>query len=83
MHTLYTIGHSTRTIEDFLDLLTAYSIEELVDVRTIPGSRRHPQFSGEALATALEQGGITYTHLKQLGGLRHPSKDSLNTCICQ
>lgn len=76
---LYTIGHSTRTIQDFVGLLTAYGIQELIDVRTIPGSRRHPQFSGEALAAALEQAGITYTHLKQLGGLRHPGKDSPNT----
>jgi uncharacterized protein (DUF488 family) len=79
MHTLYTIGHSTRTIDEFLDLLTTYSIQELVDVRTIPGSRRHPQFGSDALAAALEQAGISSIHLKQLGGLRHPSKDSLNT----
>jgi uncharacterized protein (DUF488 family) len=79
MQTLYTIGHSTRSIEDFVGLLTAYDIQELVDVRTIAGSRRHPQFSSEALAAALEQAGITYRHLKQLGGLRRPSKDSLNT----
>lgn len=76
MQTLYTIGHSTRSIEDFVGLLTAYDIRELVDVRTIPGSRRHPQFSGEALA-ALEEVGITYRHLKEPGGLRRPGKDSL------
>jgi uncharacterized protein (DUF488 family) len=79
MQTLYTIGHSTRSIEDFVGLLTTYDIRELVDVRTIPGSRRHPQFSGEALVAALEEAGITYRHLKELGGLRRPSKDSLNT----
>lgn len=79
MHTLYTIGHSTRTIEDFLDVLTAHSIQELVDVRTIPKSRRHPQFGIDLLPIALKQTGITYTHLKQLGGLRHPTKDSVNT----
>ncbi len=79
MQTLYTIGHSTRTIEDFLDLLTAYDIQDLVDVRTIPQSRRHPQFGRDLLPTTLEHAGITYTHLKQLGGLRHPTKDSINT----
>src|SRR5690349_475350 len=79
MHTLYTIGHSTRTIDEFLDLLTAYGIQELVDVRTIPGSRRHPQFGRDLLPAALEQAGIAYTHLKHLGGLRHPTKDSVNT----
>jgi uncharacterized protein (DUF488 family) len=79
MHMLYTIGHSTRTIDEFLELLTAYGIQELVDVRTIPRSRRHPQFGIDTLPTALEHAGIAYTHLKQLGGLRHPTKDSVNT----
>jgi uncharacterized protein (DUF488 family) len=79
MQTLYTIGHSTRTIEDFLDLLTAYDIQDLVDVRTIPQSRRHPQFGKDTLLAALEHAGIAYTHLKHLGGLRHPNKDSINT----
>lgn len=79
MQTLYTIGHSTRSIQDFVDLLTAHHIEELVDVRTIPGSRRYPQFGAEELAAALAEAGITYTYLKQLGGLRRPGKDSPNT----
>lgn len=79
MKTLYTIGHSTRTIEQFLDLLKAYDIQELVDVRTVPKSRHNPQFGQDLLAPALNAGGIGYTHLKQLGGLRHPAKDSINS----
>jgi len=78
MKTLYTIGHSTRTIEEFLDLLAAHHIQELVDVRTVPKSRHNPQFGQDQLSPALAQASITYTHLKSLGGLRHPSSDSIN-----
>ncbi len=78
MKTLYTIGHSTRTIEEFLDLLQAHHIQELVDVRTIPQSRHNPQFGQDQFQTALTQAGIAYTHQKNLGGLRHPSSDSIN-----
>ena len=78
MHTIYTIGHSTRTIEQFIELLKAHGIEELVDVRTIPRSRHNPQFGREDLAASLQQAGIAYTHLGKLGGLRHASKDSVN-----
>jgi len=78
MKTLYTIGHSTRTIEEFLDLLAAHHIQELVDVRTVPKSRHNPQFGQDQLPPALAQAGIAYTHLKSLGGLRHPSGDSIN-----
>jgi uncharacterized protein (DUF488 family) len=78
MHTIYTIGHSTRTIEQFIELLKAHGIEELVDVRTIPRSRHNPQFGREELAASLQQAGIAYTHLGKLGGLRHASKDSVN-----
>ena len=78
MHTIYTIGHSTRTIEQFIELLKAHGIEELVDVRTIPRSRHNPQFGREDLAASLQQTGIAYTHLGKLGGLRHASKDSVN-----
>ena len=79
MNTLYTIGHSTRTIEQFLELLKAHNIQEVVDVRTVPKSRRNPQFGEDQLPSALKQAEIEYTHLKKLGGLRHPSKDSVNT----
>ena len=78
MATLYTIGHSTRSIEEFLDLLKAHTIQELVDVRTIPRSRHNPQFGIDMLPSALHEAGIGYTHLKALGGLRHAARDSLN-----
>jgi uncharacterized protein (DUF488 family) len=78
MHTIYTIGHSTRTIEQFIELLRAHGIEELVDVRTIPRSRHNPQFGTEELAASMQQAGIAYKHLGKLGGLRHTSKDSVN-----
>ena len=78
MHTIYTIGHSTRTIEQFIELLKAHDIEELVDVRTIPKSRHNPQFGAEELAASLQRAGIAYKHLAKLGGLRHASKDSVN-----
>jgi uncharacterized protein (DUF488 family) len=78
MHTIYTIGHSTRTIEQFIALLKAYNIEELVDVRTIPKSRHNPQFGAEELAASLQQAKIAYKQLAKLGGLRRTSKDSKN-----
>jgi uncharacterized protein (DUF488 family) len=77
--TIWTIGHSTRTIEDFLGLLNAHKIESLVDVRHFPGSRRYPHFNKEQLAESLSQAGIEYHHLPQLGGRRRPRPDSHNT----
>ena len=79
MSTIYTIGHSTRTIDQFIALLKAHGIQELVDVRTVPKSRHNPQFSSDALADSLRQAGIRYRHLGALGGLRHAHKDSINT----
>jgi uncharacterized protein (DUF488 family) len=78
-NTIYTIGHSTHTLEEFLDLLRAYTIQILVDVRTIPRSRSYPQFGSDLLSDALRAAGIDYCHLKALGGLRHPTKASPNT----
>jgi uncharacterized protein (DUF488 family) len=78
MHIIYTIGHSTQTIEQFIALLKSHNIEELVDVRTIPKSRHNPQFGSEELAASLQEVGIVYKHLAKLGGLRHASKDSIN-----
>jgi uncharacterized protein (DUF488 family) len=75
---LWTIGHSTRPIDEFLKLLQAHNIESLMDVRTIPGSRHNPQFNIDALAQSLAAGGISYQHAPNLGGLRKPKKDSLN-----
>ena len=78
MHTIYTIGHSTRSIEQFIELVKAHGIEELVDVRTIPRSRHNPQFSTKELAASLQQAKIAYKHLAKLGGLRRTSQDSIN-----
>jgi len=75
---LFTIGHSTRPIEEFIELLRSNGIRQLIDIRTIPKSRRNPQFAAEALAKSLHDGGIDYLHLKALGGLRHPRADSQN-----
>jgi hypothetical protein len=76
---ILTIGHSTRPIDEFIELLRQHGVERLVDIRTIPRSRRNPQFNNEALAKSLEDEGIGYVHLKELGGLRHPRHDSINT----
>jgi uncharacterized protein (DUF488 family) len=75
---VYTIGHSTRSIETFVGMLNGHGVERLIDVRTIPRSRHNPQFNREALTGTLLQAGIGYTHMGQLGGLRHARKDSLN-----
>lgn len=69
----YTIGHSTRTEEELLALLTHYRIEGLVDVRTVPKSRRVPQFNKERLAALLPKQGVEYRHQPELGGLRKSS----------
>ncbi len=77
--TVYTIGHSTRTAAEFVALLRAYGIRRVVDVRTIPGSRRNPQFNRETLSRLLRSRRINYRHMKALGGLRHARRDSVNT----
>jgi uncharacterized protein (DUF488 family) len=71
---LYTIGHSTRPIEEFVGLLTNAGVERLVDVRSIPRSRAVPQFNGDVLPASLEAAGIEYRHLAALGGRRHHRK---------
>jgi len=76
--TLYTIGHSTRTLAEYLSLLEAFGIKRLVDVRTVPKSRHVPWFNKDTLSGALKARGILYTHLTKLGGLRHAKKDSPN-----
>ncbi|MGA8873771.1 MAG: DUF488 domain-containing protein [Candidatus Acidiferrales bacterium] len=76
--TVFTIGHSTRPIDEFLDLLRAHAIRQLLDIRTIPKSRRNPQFNTDSLAASLASAGIGYLHMKDLGGLRHPARDSIN-----
>lgn len=77
--TVYTVGHSTRPIEEFLDLLRSYGIEVLADIRTIPKSRRNPQFGQEALERSLAERGIAYRYILALGGRRRASPDSINT----
>jgi len=76
--TIYTIGHSTRTLNEFLDLLNVYSITLLVDVRTIPRSKHNPQFNKETLPVTLKSYGVKYIHMPEIGGLRHPKRDSVN-----
>jgi uncharacterized protein (DUF488 family) len=76
--TIYTIGHSTHPIEEFVDILKAHAIELVADVRTIPRSRHNPQFNSDALETSLKALGIGYAHMAGLGGLRHAKKDSPN-----
>jgi uncharacterized protein (DUF488 family) len=76
---VYTIGHSTRPVEDFIAILKSRGIRLLVDIRTIPRSRRNPQYEQAALSKALRNQGIEYAHMHALGGLRHARKDSLNT----
>lgn len=73
-----TIGHSNRPIEAFLDLLKRNFVARILDVRTVPGSRRNPQFGQDALSSALAQAGIGYTYLPALGGLRRTHPDSPN-----
>jgi uncharacterized protein (DUF488 family) len=75
---VFTIGHSTRPIEQFVEILHAHGVKQVIDIRTIPKSRHNPQFNSDALEAALRQAGIDYAHLKQLGGLRHARKDSVN-----
>jgi len=76
--TVLTIGHSTRSIESFIEMLCAHGVKRVVDVRTIPRSRTNPQFNRESLKKSLAGAGIEYTHAAELGGLRHGRKDSLN-----
>jgi uncharacterized protein (DUF488 family) len=76
--TVLTIGHSTRTIGEFIRLLHAHGATRVVDVRTVPRSRHNPQFNKAALPRALKKAGLGYVHLPGLGGLRHAKRDSLN-----
>ena len=77
--TIWTLGHSTRPLDEFLELLGRYRIEALADVRRFPGSRRHPQFGGPALEKALAARGIEYHWVPALGGRRQPRPDSPHT----
>lgn len=76
---LFTIGHSTRSLEEFLGLLEREGVSHLVDVRAFPASGRHPHFNGPDLERSLGAAGITYSHAPELGGRRKARKDSRNT----
>ncbi len=75
---VFTIGHSTRTLEAFISLLRAHGVTMVVDVRTIPRSRTNPQYNLDTLPAALSEAGIAYLHMPGLGGLRKPRPDSEN-----
>jgi uncharacterized protein (DUF488 family) len=75
---LYTIGHSTHSLDEFVELLRHYEVGRLVDVRTIPRSRHNPQFNKEDLSVSLRNRRISYRHMKELGGLRRARADSIN-----
>ncbi len=76
--TVFTIGHSTRPLAEFIAMLRAHGVQRVVDVRSIPRSRHNPQFNREILARHLRAAGIGYVHLKKLGGLRRAKADSVN-----
>jgi uncharacterized protein (DUF488 family) len=73
-----TIGHSTRPIDEFIGLLQAHGVSQVVDVRTIPRSRHNPQFNKNSLPDSLKKAGVGYEHMPGLGGLRHANRDSVN-----
>jgi uncharacterized protein (DUF488 family) len=76
---IFTIGHSTRSSDEFIRLLKAHGVERVIDIRTIPRSRRNPQFDSDPFSRALRRAGMRYTHLPGLGGLRHPRRHSANS----
>ncbi len=76
---VYTIGHSTRTLDEFRSLLSREGIQLVCDIRTYPMSRRYPHFNGEPLETALRAEAVEYRHIPALGGRRTPRKDSRNS----
>jgi uncharacterized protein (DUF488 family) len=76
--TILTLGHSRHSLDEFVAMLPAHGVEQIVDVRSVPKSRRVPQFNAESLGIELPARGIAYVHLKSLGGLRHTTKESIN-----
>lgn len=76
--TVFTIGHSTRTVDEFVDMLKTYGVTLLVDVRTVPRSRHSPQFNKEAIPNTLKTQGTKYIHIPGIGGMRRPKHDSIN-----
>ena len=78
-NTIWTIGHSTRTLDEFTQMLHSFSIKQLVDVRHFPGSRKYPHFNKDALMKSLPKAGIHYQHIEALGGRRKANADSPHT----
>jgi uncharacterized protein (DUF488 family) len=76
---IWTIGHSTHSIQEFIAILKSFDIELVADIRNFPGSKRYPHFNKEVLETALCENNVQYIHLKDLGGRRKPKPDSINT----
>ena len=76
---IWTIGHSTRTLEEFMAILRSFNIEMVVDVRHFPGSKKYPHFNKEELGVSLKSGNINYQHVIDLGGRRKANKESQNT----
>lgn len=79
MVVVFTIGHSTRSIADFIRLLKAHGVQRVIDVRTIPRSRHNPQFNRDRLSPALHRARLHYRHMPGLGGLRRARRGSRNT----
>ena len=75
---VFTIGHSTRSLDELTGLLQHHRVSHLIDVRTVPASRRMPHFAKAALERSLPQRGLSYLHMPELGGLRKPKPDSIN-----
>lgn len=78
---MLTIGHSTRTLEEFIEMLKVYGVILVVDVRTVPRSRHNPQFNKESLSDYLKSLSIKYIHLPEIGGLRHTTRNSINLAL--
>src|SRR5947209_5152452 len=81
MKRVYTIGHSTRALEEFIALLREHGVKRLADIRRFPGSRRFPHFARDALEVSLPERGIEYVHIPELGGRRKANPDSTNTAL--
>jgi uncharacterized protein (DUF488 family) len=79
LNTIHTIGHSTRELKDFIEMMHSFNIQLLADVRSYPGSKRYPHFNKENLAISLAEAGIEYLHMPELGGRRKPDPASINT----
>ena len=78
---VFSVGHSTRTLDEFISIIKAYGITLIVDIRTVPRSRHNPQFNKETLPDHLKAKNVKYIHMPELGGLRRPRADSTNLAL--